>query len=390
MRSHRWRIWGVVVTVLAVGAYLAVRSRRAVEVEAATIQRGALAITINEAATTRVRKRVDVTASVTGRFVPADIAVGDTVVASTVIGTLYPAPLDRVGEIQARRRLDALSAAAAAARTRVETAHTASANAMRDAQRAQRLFEAGAIAQRDVDQARMLSQATANDLLAAREHVREVEAERASAEAIVAALDTDSRAAVHVTATIRGRVLRRYEENPRVVVAGTPLAQIGDPRTLEAVIPVLSADAPRISIGAVVRYLVGARSDTVTGHVKRIEPAAFTKYSSLGVEEQRVNVIATVADTLGKLGDQYRLDARITVWQTSDAVLVPTSALFRDGDSWAVFVVRAGRARRVRVELGERAVDAALVRDGLAVDDQVIVYPDDTITDGLRVKVAVQ
>jgi HlyD family secretion protein len=259
------------------------------------------------------------------------------------------------------------------------------ANATRDAQRAQRLFDAGALAQRGLDEAKAAATAATNELTAARENVRQIEAERAAAQAAVGASAVRSDAAVAVVATRRGRVLRLFVESPRVVPAGTPLAQLGDVSELEAVIPILSADAPRVRAGATVRFALGSSVDTITGVVTLVEPAAYTKYSALGVEEQRVNVIASVQDSAGRLGDQYRLDARIAVWE-NEVLKVPTSSLVRDGDAWSVFVVRSGRAEQVGVTVGERTAEAAEVRDGLAEGDRVILYPAEEIGTGSRVR----
>jgi len=385
MRLNRWTTWVWVVVVLAIIALMVSRSRRAVEVDVAMVERGSLTVTIDEAATTRVRNRIDVAAPVTGRFLPVGMRVGDEVSRGLLIGTLQSAPLDPVTEAQARQRVAGLGATLNAARTRIEGAQAAADIATRDAQRASRLYDAGAIARRELDQAQAAATAATNDLRAALERIREVEAELAAAEAVVAATG-DRGGAVRVVAPRRGRILRVYEENTRVVLAGSPLLQIGDLDELEAVIPILSADAPRVIPGATVRYVLSARGDTLRGKVRMLEPAAFTKYSALGVEEQRVNVIATVTDTSRRLGDQFRLDARITVWEAEGVLLVAASALVRDGDAWSVFAVRDGRAARVPVELGERTADAAEVRAGLAEGDQVIQYPGDAIADGVRVR----
>jgi len=143
--------------------------------------------------------------------------------------------------------------------------------------------------------------------------------------------------------------------------------------------PVGATDGDRASGTAVV-------SDTIAGVVRRIEPAAFTRLSSLGVEEQRVNVIATVPATAVHVGDRFEAQARITVWETNRAVRVPVSALVRDGEQWLVWRLQAGRVRRRTVTLGERSDTMAQVLGGLAAGDTVVVYPGDAITEGARVK----
>ena len=148
----------------------------------------------------------------------------------------------------------------------------------------------------------------------------------------------------------------------------------------------LSTDAVAIRPGAEVENWGG--QGTLEGRVRRIEPAAFTKISTLGVEEQRVNVLVDVtspAERWRGLGDAYQVDTRITVFSQEDTTIVPAGALFRKGDDWSVFLVAAGRAERRPVSLLRRSGRLAAVSSGLAVGDRVIVYPSDRIFDGVRV-----
>jgi HlyD family secretion protein len=189
---------------------------------------------------------------------------------------------------------------------------------------------------------------------------------------------------------VAGQVLRVAQESETVIATGSPILEIGDPRALEIVVDVLTADAASIRPGARVELDHGGGSPLLEGRVRLVEPAAFTKVSALGVEEQRVNVVidfAAPTTAWGNLGDGHRVDARITVDTRDDAVLAPVSALFRHGQGWAVFVVADNHARLQPVTLGPRNGVVAVVLDGLAPGRQVIAYPSDTIADGVRVKV---
>jgi HlyD family secretion protein len=386
VRNTRWWwIGGGVVLVLLV-AWMKVRGPRAIDVDVTTVSSGALRITVDEAATTRVRHHVDVAAPASGRYVPAGVRVGDSVQAGTAIGSLYPAPLDRGAEEQARQHASALEASQRGAETRVQVAEAAQGDATRTWNRIKRLHDAGGVSDRELEQARIAMDAASSDLVAAKERVREIEFERSSVLAVLLGSRGGANDAIRVVAGERGRVLRIYEEHERVVLAGTPLVQVGDTRELEVVIPVLTSDAARVRRNAVVRYTVGGGRDTLVGYVRLVEPSAFTRMSALGVEEQRVNVIAAVTDSAGRLGDQYRLDARITVWESARVTTVPTGALVRDGKAWSVYVVDGGRARRHRIDVGERGTDAVEVRSGLNGGDRVILYPSEQVTDGIRVR----
>jgi HlyD family secretion protein len=189
---------------------------------------------------------------------------------------------------------------------------------------------------------------------------------------------------------VDGVILRRLRESESVVPAGEPLVEIGDPARLEIVVDLLSSDATRIREGsrATVQQQTGADT-SLDATVRRIEPAGFTKVSALGVEEQRVNVILDLADQGGEdtvLGDAYRVDVRIVVWETADVLKVPMSALFRAGDKWAVYEVRDGFAHQTLVDLGQQTGREAEVLAGLAEGARVIVHPGDAVREGTRVK----
>jgi HlyD family secretion protein len=171
-----------------------------------------------------------------------------------------------------------------------------------------------------------------------------------------------------------------------VVAPGTPLAEVGDARDLEVLIPMLTDDAARVQSGALVTMSFGARGDSVAGRVLRVEPSAFTKVSALGVEEQRVNVIASAPATNAHVGAQYRVQAKVTVWESPRAVRVPAAALVRDGERWFVFVLENERARRREVAIGERNDELAEVKSGLAPGAAVVRYPDDLLVDGSRIR----
>lgn len=101
------------------------------------------------------------------------------------------------------------------------------------------------------------------------------------------------------------------------------------------------------------------RDEPLTGIVRLVEPAGFTKISSLGVEEQRVLIIVDITSPPQKwniLGDGFRMEAHFIIWEEKNILQVPTSALFRSGTGWAVFVEEKGKARKRMVEVGQKTV----------------------------------
>jgi HlyD family secretion protein len=317
-----------------------------------------------------------------------------------VVARIAPAPLDPRDLAGAQARLEAAEATQHAADARVRRAGAALEQARRDARRAEQLHRAGTLATDAREQAKLAETSAVQELDAARfaaeaaDH--EVEAARAvllASSAPVAPPPASGDAlpcagagpCLEVRTPSAGHVLRVFEESERIVAAGTPLLEVGDPASLEIVVDILSADAVRVQPGA--RFLIEdwGGPGTLEARVRRVEPSAFTKISALGVEEQRVNVIADLVAPEPRLGDRYRVEARIVVWEGANVVKVPASALFRSSEGWSVFVVDAGVARRREVQIGHQGDFDAEVTKGLAPGETVILHPSDRIGDGTRV-----
>jgi HlyD family secretion protein len=193
---------------------------------------------------------------------------------------------------------------------------------------------------------------------------------------------------VKITSPSAGRVLRVLQQSEGAVQAGTPLIEIGDPRRIEIVVDVLTTDAVEIAKGAVATIERWGGDHPLAARVKYKEPSAYTTRSALGVEEQRVPVVLEIVDDPSRwteLGDGYRVEARIRVAYVADALTVPASALFREADAWATFKVNSEHAHKVPVSVGLRTPDFAQVAKGLALGDEVVLYPSDQVTDGIAV-----
>ncbi|MCC7123675.1 MAG: efflux RND transporter periplasmic adaptor subunit, partial [Acidobacteria bacterium] len=217
------------------------------------------------------------------------------------------------------------------------------------------------------------------------------ELDRARARLMPTSVDATGRV-LEVRAPVDGVVLRRHRESEGVVPAGEPLLEIGDPSHVEIVADLLSTDAVKVKPGMRVGVEQWGGDSPMGARVERVEPSGFTKVSALGVEEQRVNVIMDFEDDHAawtSLGDGYRVEVRIAIQELPDVVKVPTAALFREGEQWAVYVVDEGRVRRVELELGARTNAEAEVRSGLTADQRVVIHPPDALTDGARITVNV-
>ena len=355
-----------------------------VEIAAATV--GTLRATVNEEGKTRIKQRYVIAAPVAGqlRRIPfkagAEIKAYDTVLA--VIDPLAPTLLDPRARASAEARRDSASANL----EKNKAAHKFAANELR---RFEQLYAEKTVSVQELESAQMREATAAKEETAAESALRQAEAELAEFGASGTATTNNLCLPQELKSPISGRVLKIFEESARVVTAGTPLLEVGDPSDLEVVIEVLSRDGATITPGTKVEFDQWGGDQPLLGRVRLVEPAAFTKVSALGVEEQRVNVIAdliTPPDARGNLGDNFRVDARIIVWEANDALKIPAGALFRQGAEWATFVFESSRARLRRLKVGRSSGTETQVLEGLKPGEQVIMYPGSRVQDGQRVR----
>ena len=383
-------LW-VPIVAIAVAALIYMLRPAAVTVDVATIERGELVVAIEEEGRTRVHDRYVISAPVAGVLERVRVRAGDVVTRGEVIATLRPAPappLDTRTEAQSRARL----AASEDGLTRAQAAHDAALvelkQAQIDGQRAVKLAADGAmsVAQAEVFITKLRT-AEQNAAVAAAA-VGVAEHNRDEARAALLAPRVDSRSTpIALRAPVSAAILRVVEEHERVVAAGTPVIELGDPRAIEIVVDLLSTDAVRVKPGARVLLENWGGGQTLRGLVRRVEPSTFTKISALGVEEQRANVIIDFDCPHDQLvGDGYAIDVRIVVDHRRDVLVLPLGALVRAADGWAVYVVDAGgRARRRPVVTGARAAFEVEVLEGLTAGEQVVLYPGERVTEGTRV-----
>ena len=378
--------------VVVVGIVAMAMWPESVEVSAAKVARGPMRVTLDEDGETRVRDKFVVSAPVAGRLQRIELEPGDAVVkGKTVVARLTTAdaplldPRTR-GELEAA--VDAARAAVGQAQAQRDRAAAELLRARTTLQRNQELMKAGAIAADSLDAAES-AVATAGDARKAAEFtVSRAEYELKLARARLQAPAAGGRA-VEITAPVSGVVLKRLRESESVVPVGEPLLEIGEPSRIEIVADFLSTDAVRIQPGAPVLIEGWGGSAPLEGRVRRVEPAGFMKVSALGVEEQRVNVLIDLNDTgaASRLGDRYRVEVRVIVWQDDDVVKVPVGGLFRRGTAWAAFTIDGEHAKLQPVELGQRNdVDAQVVK-GLSDGQMIVLHPPDTLTDGARIRV---
>lgn len=348
-------------------------------VETARAATGALRATVSEEGKTRIKQRYVVSSPVTGQLRRVPFKPGATLAAGDVVAVIEPmaaSPLDPRSRALAEARRDAATAT-------LDKSRTAHALAASEVKRAQVMFDKGTLAPQDLDAAKLRETMAARDVVASEGMLRSAEAELATGGSAGALLE--------VRAPVAGRVLHVFQESERPVTAGTPLLDVGDPTDLEVVIELLSRDGAALAPGAHVELEQWGGAKPLEARVRLVEPAAFTKISALGVEEQRVNVVADIVTPVAErtsLGDNFRVEGRVVVWETAKTLKVPVSAIFRRGDESAVYVVRGGKAVLTPVEAGRSSGTEVQVLKGLSEGDEVILYPGDRVTDGQRVSPA--
>jgi len=365
-----------------------------VPIEVAEVARGPLSVTVEEEGKTRVKERYIIYAPVTGYNRRLDFDAGDPVKQGQVVATIEPArpvPLDVRSLAEGRAAVAAAEAQVQAAGQRIRAATANAEYWSAELKRVNDLVRTGDIARSRLEQTVSEQQRAAAALAEAQHAMEAAQSELRRARAAITEFTGTPQATdiVEVRAPVAGRVLKLLRESAGAISVGEPLLEIGNARAIEVEIEVLSPDAVRIKPGTSVVFTRWGGDDSLEGVVQRIEPSGFTKISALGVEEQRVPVIAilTSPETVwSRLGAGYRVEASFILWQGNDVLQVPTSSLFRYNDGWAVFVVDGGIARRRPVDLGHRTGLRTEITSGLQPGEQVIAYPDETIEDGTPVE----
>jgi HlyD family secretion protein len=369
-----------------------------ISVETAEVTRGAFEQAVSDDGKTRVRDRYVVSAPLAGRLDRIELKAGDPVEQGQIVAVLTPVAPAFLDARTVRELEERIGAAAAQLQRALAEAQRAEAQlnqAKADRDRAARLAKQGFVSETAREQAELAVRTAEKGLEAAQFGADAARHETAQARAALTRYRSDSvgtgktGARWEVRSPVRGSVLRIVQESEGAVVLGAPLIELADPRSLEAVVDVLTQESVSITPGMPARIELGSGVAPLPGRVRRIEPAAFTKISALGVEEQRVNVVLDFSDPLDRVqtvGDGFRVEAHIIVFRAEDVVKVPVGALFRDRDDWAVYLVEGNRTAKRPVKVLRRNGVEAMI-EGLSLGERVVVYPSDALTAGARVAV---
>lgn len=366
------------------------------EVEIAKVSQGRFERAVQEDGKTRLRERYVVSTPLGGRLARIELQQGDTVERGAVLATLWPsapALLDARARAEQLARSGAMEAALARARANVARASAALAQARAELKRSETLAQQGFVSAHQNEDGRLSVELRERELESARQEEdaagHELEQSRVALQKFPPTASPAAQRAHEIRAPVAGKVLKVLQQSEDVVAAGTALIELGDPSRLEVVLDILTEDAAQIRPGTPVQLTNWGGPEALEGRVRLIEPAAFTKVSALGVEEQRVNAIIDInspAEKWQTLGDGFKVDVRVLVQVVEQAVKVPVSALFPVGARAGLFVLDQGRARLREIEVAARNGVEAWVKSGLSPGTEVIVYPDSKLKDGARVQ----
>lgn len=363
-------------------------------VETGVVARSPLTVRVSEEGKTRVRNRYVVAAPVAGTMHRVPLKAGDAVQAGiTLLTRIEPvvAPLlDPRARLQAEAVVSMRQAARGQAAESLAALRAALKLAESDRDRVRSVRRDGTVSDSDRDRAEGEAAIKAAEVRAAEFSLQVLDYELAQARAVLERPDVQTAGnLVEVKSPVSGRVLKVMQESETVVTPGMAILEIGDPADIEIEAEILSRDAVAMRPGDPVEIDQWGGETPLKGRVRRVEPAAFTKVSALGVEEQRVIVLSDLIDppeAARSLGDRYRVEVRVAVWHADDVLAVPAGALFREGNVWKTFVYQNGRARLTAVGAGRSDGRSTEVLSGLKAGDKVLLHPPDTVADGSTVR----
>jgi HlyD family secretion protein len=391
------RVKSVVLVLLGlalVGSIVVSFLPKPVEVTFSEVTRGPMRVTVDEDGKTQAKNRYVLSAPLSGNMNRIRLEAGDHVEEGAPILRIVPATpplLDIRTKANAQTRLAGARAASELAGAEIDRATAALQQAQREAKKLADLEKAGVSSRDEVEVAEFVVRTRTEEFRAAQFSAKVRRQDEASARAALGLLDKrgGDNTGLDISAPVSGEVLRVLRQDQQgLVVAGSPLIEIADLSAMEIVADILTADAVHIKPGAKAKVVRWGGSVDLVGHVNRVEPSAFTRVSALGVEEQRVLVIIDLdspREQWESLGDGYRVEVEISVWESEDVLTVPASAVFRHEGEWAVYEVREGTAHLTKVQVGHRNDLRVEILDGLTAGATVVTHPSDQVVDGVEV-----
>jgi HlyD family secretion protein len=347
--------------------------------------KGSLSVSVDNEGIVRVHDAYVVTSPIAATIERIVLRTGDTVTRGDVLAWLLPLSIDLQSREQTLARLQAAQARWSEATLQQREAEINHELARHELERQKALVRDHFISPQALDQLIARESTARAAVSTAQARTKAVQAALTEARAAVNTFTHAAERKIAVLSPASGRILSINQQSERTIAAGLPLMTVGDPNQMEAVVDVLSVDAVKIQPGMRLLLKDWGGDTPLEARVRLVEPVAFTKISALGIEEQRVNVIADPVGSPWPLGDGYRIQARIVLWQQDGVLKLPGSSVFRVGNDWRIFVAENGRAKERTVTIGQRNRDDVQIISGLREGEQVIRFPSRQVSDGARI-----
>jgi len=367
-----------------------------VSVETIKVQQAPLTLSVEADGRTRVIDRYMIASPINGMSCSMHLKVGDNVTEGQNLLNITPLEsqaLDARSRAQAEAQVAAARASLKAAQAQANSASAAAQLASDKLKRFTPLIKKGLISQESYDLAKTASLTASAEKGSAQFAVDvanyELQAALTTLEYSAANTHDSKQERLPISSPINGKILKVTRKCNDPVMTGESLLEVGDPSALEVEVDVLSADAVKIKPGMKVLFDRWGGDKPLEGVVRLVEPVGFTKISALGVEEQRVWVISdftSPAEQWQRLGDAYRVEAKFILWHENNVLQVPSSALFRYQDGWAVFAVENNQAKRKMVQTGQRNGLKVQILSGLVENETIINHPSDAVDDGVNIE----
>lgn len=396
VRYRRIIFWGIIGIILLAGLSYSFWPR-AIYIDMVELKAKTFKLSITEEAKTQVHDMFTLSAPVTGYLRRIVLEVGDPVkINETIVAQIEPidpAFLDPRSEAQARADIQAAESAQDFAQAEVSQAQAELEYAQAELKRMRSLQAKGSVSVQQLDDANRLykTRRAALATAQARLQMRIYELQRVQATLLSPKNTIDLHntcECIDIKTPVNGTILKILQKSEGVVEVGTPLLEIGNPKDLEVIVELLSSDAVQVESGQHVYIKNWGGAGELTGRVIRIEPIGFTKFSALGIEEQRVNVIISLSspkEQWQRLGHGYQVGVEIILKEKENLLTVPLTALFRDGVNWAAYVNENGRAQLRTINIGDKNTYEAEVLSGLSAGEWVVLHPDNRLADGVRI-----
>lgn len=420
----RKKVFYIIPAVIVVGAIaVAAIKSGGVEVRTYTVGKGDMNEYIEVSGKVELDRKEKVYSKLTGIVESVKAEVGDTVGKGAELLTLDVEDLDmqiekaRVAYNSAKANLEELKksirpeeikraeAALNQAKASLEAAEADYDYKKEQLDRVKELYRENAASQQSLKDAEYMVSASLSAVNAARHQVDSAELnlellrKGVSKEAIEAAEYSVEQARLQVEELLNnkgksvlksgmeGVVLSKNAEKGSVVQPGVILYEIGDYSSAYIKVNILADDAGKIKEGqkaVITGDVLGGK--VISGDVYYIAPKAESVVSSLGVEQQRIEMRIKYDTASVSLKPGYSVDVDIITEERKSVIYVPVKAVFGFEGKDSVFLVRKGKAELISVTTGIENEDYIEIIEGLAEGDVVIADPDSTLKPGARVK----